>query len=106
MLVDRLDLRGLRQKRAHHGPVALGMQAEIVEWIGVAAFDNRIGLCGQFGHEASWLNGDNIRSIPVSGTLNQSGLWAISYSISASAFSSRKKLSIRSAAKGSPGHRR
>ena len=53
MLVDRLDLRGLGQERAHHGLVALGMQAEIVERIGVAAFDDRIGLGGQFGHEAS-----------------------------------------------------
>ena len=53
MLADRLDLGRFRQERAHHGPVALGMKAEIVKGIGVAAFDDRIGLGGQFGHEAS-----------------------------------------------------
>jgi hypothetical protein len=29
------------------------MKAEIVKWIGVAAFNNRIGLRWQFGHAAS-----------------------------------------------------
>ena len=82
MLVDRIDLRGLRQERAHHGPVALGVQAEIVKRIGVAAFHDRIGLGGQFGHEASLVCRDKIRSTPVSGTRSQSGRWASSYSIS------------------------
>ena len=82
VLVDRLDLGGLRQERAHHGLVALGVQAEIVKRIGVAAFDDRIGLGGQFGHEASLVCWDRIRSIPVSGTRSQSGRWASSYSIS------------------------
>ena len=82
MLVDRLDLGGLRQERAHHGLVALGVKAEIVEGIGVAAFDDRIGLRGKFGHEASLVCWDKIRSIPVSGTRSQSGRWASSYSIS------------------------
>ena len=54
MLVDRIDLRRLRQERAHHGLVALGVKAEIMKGIGVAAFDNRVGLRGQFGHEASF----------------------------------------------------
>jgi hypothetical protein len=53
MLADRLDIRRLRQERAHHGFPALGVKAEIVERIGVAALDNRIGLRGKFGHEAS-----------------------------------------------------
>jgi hypothetical protein len=30
------------------------MKAEIVKGVGVAAFDDRIGLSGQFGHEASF----------------------------------------------------
>ena len=54
MLADRLDLRGLGQERAHHGFAALGVKAEIVKGIGVTAFDDRIGLGGQFGHEASF----------------------------------------------------
>ena len=53
VLADRLDIGGLRQERAHDVPVALGMQAEIVERVGMSALDDRIGLGGQFGHEAS-----------------------------------------------------
>ena len=82
MLVDRVDLGGLRQERAHHGLAVLGMQAEVMKGIGVAAFHDRIGLCGQFGHEASLVRWDRIRSMPVSGTRSQSGRWASSYSIS------------------------
>ena len=74
VLADRLDVRRFGQERAHHGPVALGMEAEIVKGIGVAAFHDRIGLRGQFGHEASLvLFADRIRSAPVSGTRSQSG---------------------------------
>ena len=74
MLADRLDVRGFGQERAHHGTIALGMQAEIVKGIGVAAFHNRIGLRGQFGHEASLVFfADRIRIAPVSGTRSQSG---------------------------------
>jgi len=82
MLADRLDVRGFGQERAHNGPVVLGMRAEIMKRIGVAAFDNRIGLGGQFGHTASLGCRDRIRSAPVSGTRSQSGRWASSYSIS------------------------
>ena len=82
VLADRLDVRGLGQERAHHGLVALGMEAEIVKGIGVAAFDDRIGFGGQFGHEASSAFADKIRIAPVSGTRSQSGRWASSYSIS------------------------
>ena len=46
MLADRLDIGGLRQERAHDVLVALGVQAEIVEGIGMAALDDRIGLGG------------------------------------------------------------
>ena len=53
VLADRLDVRGFGQERAYHGLAALGMEAEIVKGIGVAAFDDRIGFRGQFGHEAS-----------------------------------------------------
>ena len=73
VLADGIDLGGLGQERAHHGAVALGVQAEIVERIGMAAFDDRIGLGGQFGHEASLGCWDRIRSAPVSGTRSQSG---------------------------------
>ncbi len=73
MLADRLDIRGFGQERAHDRLVALLVKAEIVERIGVTAFDDRIGLRGQFGHEASFACKDNIRSIPLSGTRSQSG---------------------------------
>ena len=82
VLADRLDIGGLRQEGAHDVAVALGMQAEIMEGIGVAAFDDRIGLGGQFGHEASLGCWDRMRSAPVNGTRSQSGRWASSYSIS------------------------
>ena len=75
-------LRGLGQERAHDVLAAFGVQAEIMEGIGVAAFDDRIGLGGKFGHEASFGCCDSIRSIPVSGTRSQSGRCASSYSIS------------------------
>ena len=48
VLADRLDIGGFRQERAHDVVVALGVQAEIAERIGVAAFDDRIGLRGKF----------------------------------------------------------
>ena len=82
MLANGLDVRGFRQERAHYGLIALGMTAEIVKRIGVAAFDNGIGLSGEFGHEASSAFSDRIRIAPVSGTRNHSGRWANSYSIS------------------------
>ena len=56
-----LDIRRLGQERAHHVLVALGVQAEIVERVGVAALDDRIGLGGQFGHAASSGCCDRIR---------------------------------------------
>jgi hypothetical protein len=31
------------------------MEAEIMKGVGVAAFHNRIGLRGQFGHEAPFI---------------------------------------------------
>ena len=36
--------RGVGQEDAHHLAAVLGVQAEIVEGIGVTAFDDRIGL--------------------------------------------------------------
>ena len=53
MLVDRFDLGSLGKEGAHHRPAAFVVEAEIVEGIGVAAFDDRIGLGGELGHEAS-----------------------------------------------------
>src|SRR5215210_4066611 len=82
VFADGFDIRGFRQERAHHVPATLGMQAEIVKWVGVATFHNRIGLRGKFAHEASPVFSDNIRIAPVSGTRSQSGRWANSYSIS------------------------
>ena len=73
LLADRIDFRRLRQKRAHHGPAAFIVQAEIVEGIGVAAFNDRIGFGGQFGHRASLAFSDNMRSAPASGTRSHSG---------------------------------
>ncbi len=74
MFADRLDVRRLGQERAHHRLVALFVEAEIMKWVGVAALDNRVGLCGQFGHEASFGCEYSIRSSPISGTRSHSGL--------------------------------
>ena len=46
VLTDRIDLGRLGQEGAYHGLATLGMQAKIVKRIGMAAFHNRIGLCG------------------------------------------------------------
>ena len=46
VLADRVDVRGLGQESAHDALAALAVQAEIVERIGVAALDDRIGLGG------------------------------------------------------------
>ncbi len=73
MFADCLDVRCFGQERAHHVPAALGMKAEIAEGVGVAAFHDRIGLRGQFGHRASLVFADRIRIAPLSGTRSQSG---------------------------------
>jgi len=73
VLADRLDPGRFGKERAYHGPVAFGMKAEIVKRIGVAAFYDRIGFGGQFGHAASLVFADRIRIAPVSGTRSQSG---------------------------------
>src|SRR5229473_7279658 len=105
MFADRLHIGSLWQKRAHDAAVAFGMKAEIMERIGVAAFDDRIGLGEQFGHEASFAGKDIIRSILINGARSQSGRCDSSYSMSWKAFSSRKKSSMAAAAWGSPGQR-
>ena len=81
MLADRLHIRSIRKERAHHVLTTLGMQPEIVKRIGVATFDDRIGLGGQFGHAASSVS-SKMRIAPVSGTRTHSGRCANSYSIS------------------------
>ena len=82
VLADRLDIGGFRQESAHHALVAFGVEAKVVEGVGVAALDDRIGFGGQFGHAASCGCCARIRVIPVSGTLSESGRCASSYSIS------------------------
>ena len=81
VLADGVDIGRLRQERPHDGFVVLLVQAEVMKRIGMAAFHDGIGLCGQFRHEAS-ICCDRIRSAPVSGTRSQSGRCASSYSIS------------------------
>ena len=41
MLADRLDVGRLRQERTHDAPVTFGVQAEVVEGIGMTALDDR-----------------------------------------------------------------
>ena len=82
VLADRIDIGGFREESAHHAPVSLGVEAEVVEGVGVPALDDRISLGGQFGHAASCGSCARIRNIPVSGTRSQSGRYASSYSIS------------------------
>ena len=106
VLVDRLHVGGFGDESAHHAVAALAMQAEIAKRIGMLAFDNCIGLGGQLGHEASNGGCDNVRMIPVRGMRSQSGRYNNSYSISFRAFSSRKKVSMPSAALESVGHSR
>ena len=62
MLVDRIHLRSVGQECADHGPAALGMGSEIAKGIGMATFQDRAGLVGKLGHEASFARWDKIRS--------------------------------------------
>ena len=50
VLAHRFDVGRIGKKCAHHALVALGMQPEIVERIGVATLDDRIGLGREFRH--------------------------------------------------------
>ena len=80
--VDRLDVGSLRQEGADHGAVVLEMRPEIVERIGMTAFDNGIGFGRQRRHGESPAMSARIRRTPARGTRIHSGRWAISYSIS------------------------
>ena len=82
MLADGFHVGRLGQEGAYDALLSLGVETEIVEGVGVPALDDRIGFGGQFGHAASCGCCPSIRSIPVSGTLSQSGRCASSYSIS------------------------
>ena len=46
MLVNHIDCRGFRQEGANHGLIILLMAAEIVERVGVAAFDDGVSFRG------------------------------------------------------------
>lgn len=50
VLADGLDVRGFGQESAHHALAPFGMQSEVVEGVGVAALDNRVGFGRQFRH--------------------------------------------------------
>src|SRR3569623_1344264 len=81
LFIDRLDLRGMRQESAHNIAAVLRMQAEIAERVRMAAFEDRVGFSGE-SHSATSVSLARMRSAPSSGTLNQSGRCASSYSIS------------------------
>ena len=44
MLADCLDFRGFRQEGAYHRPVALVVQAEVMEGVGMAPLDDGVGF--------------------------------------------------------------
>ncbi len=72
--VDRRDLGGVRQERAHHRLAVFDMPAEIVERIGMPALDHGIGFVGERAH-ATFSCSPRMRKIPASGTRSQSGRW-------------------------------
>ena len=73
VLADRLHLRRLGQEGADNRLVALGMEAEVAEGIGVTAFDDCIGLGRKLGHQVSLRGSERIRSMPAKGMRSQSG---------------------------------
>src|SRR6516165_2003736 len=89
VLADRLDVGRLGEERAHDRPVALPMEAEVTERIGVAAFDDGIGFGRQFGHQVSLAGTDKIRSRAPKGTRSNSPRWFSPSSISEMIFSSK-----------------
>src|SRR5262249_18820351 len=73
MLGDGFDRGSIWQEGPDDGPAALIVRAEIVKWIGVATFEDRVSLSGQFGHQASLTGLDRILRISINGTCSHSG---------------------------------
>src|SRR5207244_13552931 len=92
------------QVGANHVMAALAVTTEVMERVGVSPLDDGVGLGGKVAHVPPPLL--RTRSAPPSATRNQSGRCASSYSISYSAFSSRKNRNTFSAATESAGQRR
>ena len=82
LFVDNGDRFGIRQKNADDGNIALDVRTEIMEWVGVATFDHGISFERQRGHAVTPSERVRMRNVPASGTRNQSGRCASSYSIS------------------------
>ena len=103
MRVDRVHLLRFRQKCAHDRSAAFGVGAKILKGIGVATFQDRIGLGTELRHAASRAGWDKIRTMRAATAGTASTRWASSVSSASNAFSSRKKSTIRCAARGSSG---
>ena len=103
MRSDRVHPLRFGQEGAHDRSATFGVRAEILEGVGVPAFEDRIGFGGQLGHAASRAGWDKIRKIRASVGGRASGRCISSVSSTSKAFSSRKKSTMRCAAMGSSG---
>jgi hypothetical protein len=56
--VDRHDLGGIRQERAHDRETVFEMRAEIAKRVGVAAFDDRMGFRRELAHVGRFPNAE------------------------------------------------
>ncbi len=81
-VVDQRDRRRVRQEDAHDLTVILLVRPQIPEWIMVPALDDRISVCRKCHHAGTSPDRARMRRIPASGTRNQSGRCASSYSSS------------------------
>jgi hypothetical protein len=77
----RYDALGIRQEHAHDRMVVLGVRAEIVERVGIAACNDLTGADGKFAHDRTPRSA-RMRSVPSSGICAQLGRLVTSYSIS------------------------
>ena len=69
--LEHRHLLRFREIGAHDRHALIEMRTEIGERVGVAAFDERHGFCGELGHGSS--GGNRMREAAANGTRTQSG---------------------------------
>jgi hypothetical protein len=82
MLVDDGDPSASGRKTRTTDPSSFDMRAEIVERVGRATLDDRIGFRRERAHCGASSERERIRQVLANGTRSQSGRCASSYSIS------------------------
>ena len=82
LLVDDRHPFRIGKENTDYGCAVLDVRAEIAERIGMATLNDRVGFRRERRHGAASSERERMRQVPASGTRNQSGRCASSYSIS------------------------